>query len=133
MRMVTSTVMFSPRKRYSQPLNRCYSAQEHTTLHSGKTAFTWQPAEISIEALLSTFIIAAGLVLHASLLRPVQWNIWAGKLELEGHFAFTAGNLASGNIRSSNNSACQLEIRPSFVNIRKHRSDFVLWARSSLE
>lgn len=42
------------------------------------------PLDIRIETILSVFLISFGLVAGADPLRPISWNVWAGKIEKEG-------------------------------------------------
>ncbi|KAF6814990.1 transmembrane protein 32 [Colletotrichum plurivorum] len=115
----------------------CYSAQEHSTLQSFRAASLLSasaspvtaalPADITIETTAATVIIVLGLVLGAPNLRPIQWRVWAGKIEREGEAGFVDG---SGEVVNDyvGNPFRVLESRPGFVDIRKQRRDFANWA-----
>ncbi|KAL2122571.1 hypothetical protein VTJ04DRAFT_3026 [Mycothermus thermophilus] len=121
----------------------CYSAREHTTLQtpragagaaaailsSTSAAGTVSlPLDIVIETLISTVIIITGLVLGTKPLRPLEWRVWAGKIEREGQEGFTDG---SGNVDKDymGNPFSVLESRPNFVDIRKQRKEFAEWTK----
>ncbi|KAM3446904.1 hypothetical protein MY3296_009238 [Beauveria thailandica] len=115
----------------------CYSAQEHTTLSSAlaKHALTHQhpsnylPIDISIEAIISTLIVCFGLVSGSQTLRPIQWNVWAGKIEREGDAGFLNG---SGEVEKDSRGSpfTFLDSRPGFVDIRKKRRQFIGWVKA---
>ncbi|KAI6087876.1 magnesium transporter [Hypoxylon rubiginosum] len=117
----------------------CYSAYEHSVLqthraaslssltsHSGTAASL--PIDITIETLVATFVICLGIVLGTSNLRPIQWRVWAGKIEREGEAGF-ANN--SGEVEKDyvGNPFQLLENRPGFVDIRKQRKEFAEWVK----
>ncbi|KAH6854393.1 magnesium transporter [Chaetomium sp. MPI-CAGE-AT-0009] len=117
----------------------CYSAREHTalqslraataaTLTSSSTAATSLPVDIIIETIISTFIILLGLVLGTHPLRPLEWRVWAGKIEREGEEGFTdsAGAVDKDYM---GNPFSVLESRPNFVDIRKQRKEFAEWVQ----
>lgn len=115
----------------------CYSAQEHAALSStlAKHALSHQqgsslPVDIAIEAVLATLIICIGLVLGSEPLRPIQWNVWAGKIEREGDAGILDG---SGNPDRDfrGNPFAALESRPGFVDIRRQRKEFAEWAKGN--
>ncbi|KAK1964553.1 transmembrane protein 32 [Colletotrichum sublineola] len=118
----------------------CYSAQEHSVLQSFRaasplttsttTAIASLPADITIETAVATVVIILGLVLGAPNLRPIQWRVWAGKIEREGEAGFLAGN---GEVEKDyiGNPFRMLESRPGFVDVRKQRRDFANWVKSS--
>ncbi|KAL0936642.1 transmembrane protein 32 [Colletotrichum truncatum] len=116
----------------------CYSAQEHSALQSFRAALplstsasptaTSLPADIITETAVATIIIVLGLVLGAPNLRPIQWRVWAGKIEREGELGFHNG---SGEVEKDymGNPFRIFESRPGFVDIRKQRRDFANWAK----
>jgi hypothetical protein len=110
----------------------CYSAHEHSALHSisgaSLSSSTSLPIDISIETIVSIFLVCLGLVLGSPELRPIQWRVWAGKIEREGEKGFTNG---SGDVDKDyvGNPFKLLESRPGFVDIRKQRKEFALWVR----
>jgi hypothetical protein len=69
-----------------------------------------------------------GLVLGTPELRPIQWRVWAGKIEREGERGFMNGD---GQVDKDyvGNPFRMLESRPGFVDIRKQRREFAEWVR----
>lgn len=61
-------------------------------------------------------------------LRPIEWNVWAGKIEREGDVGFLDG---SGDVDKNFRGSpfLFLESRPGFVDIRKQRQQFSNWAK----
>ncbi|KAL2269873.1 hypothetical protein VTJ83DRAFT_2057 [Remersonia thermophila] len=118
----------------------CYSAREHTALQSPRVvtaaALSSSPAagsvslpvDIIIETIVSTVLIITGLVLGTKPLRPLEWRVWAGKIEREGAEGFTDG---SGKVDRDyvGNPFSVLESRPNFVDIRRQRREFAEWSR----
>ncbi|KAI1812737.1 magnesium transporter [Poronia punctata] len=116
----------------------CYSAHEHSALQSHRAASLSSssgptsslPIDIAIETFVATFVIALGLVLGTSQLRPIQWRVWAGKIEREGESGFTN---SSGEVEKDyvGNPFRLLESRPGFVDIRKQRKEFAAWRKET--
>ncbi|PMD17440.1 hypothetical protein NA56DRAFT_578740 [Hyaloscypha hepaticicola] len=120
----------------------CYSAHEHSALHSTSTAalssiashsttasnVTSLPIDISIETVVAVFVICVGLVLGSPELRPIQWRVWAGKIEREGEKGFMSSD---GTVDKDyvGNPFRVLESRPGFIDIRKQRKEFAEWVR----
>lgn len=73
-------------------------------------------------------LVCLGLVLGTPELRPIQWRVWAGKIEREGEAGFVNGD---GQIAKDfmGNPFRLLESRPGFTDIRKQRKDFADWIR----
>ncbi|KAH9891517.1 magnesium transporter [Xylariomycetidae sp. FL2044] len=69
-------------------------------------------------------LVAAG----TSRLRPIQWRVWAGKIEREGEAGFTN---SSGEVERDyvGNPFRLLESRPGFVDIRKQKKEFAGWVK----
>ncbi|KAJ2987791.1 hypothetical protein NUW58_g4314 [Xylaria curta] len=119
----------------------CYSAYEHSALQSHRaaslsslistqsTVASSLPIDIAIETIVATFIICLGLVSGASQLRPIQWRVWAGKIEQEGEAGFMNN---SGEVEKDfmGNPFRLLESRPGFIDIRKQRREFDAWAKT---
>ncbi|KAJ0164524.1 hypothetical protein CTA2_791 [Colletotrichum tanaceti] len=117
----------------------CYSAQEHSALQSFRAASPLAtstpaataslPADITIETAVATVVIILGLVLGAPNLRPIQWRVWAGKIEREGEAGFLTG---SGEVEKDyiGNPFRILESRPGFADVRKQRRDFTNWIKA---
>lgn len=84
--------------------------------------------DIVIETIISTLIILLGLVLATRPLRPLEWRVWAGKIEREGEEGFTdsSGAADKGFV---GNPFSVLESRPNFVDIRKQRREFAEWVQ----
>ncbi|GAP90472.1 putative transmembrane protein 32 [Rosellinia necatrix] len=118
----------------------CYSAHEHSALQSHRAASLSSlastqsggtpslPIDITIETIVATFIICLGLVSGTSQLRPIQWRVWAGKIEREGEAGFKN---SSGEVEKDyvGNPFRLLESRPGFVDIRKQRREFDTWKK----
>lgn len=118
-------------------MSRCYSAQEHSAISTTSAQYvlpqlpisTSLPIDISIEALVGTFVVCLGLILGSPTLRPIRWHEWAGKIEREGGAGFSSG---SGEVdKDYRGSPFQaLESRPGFVDIRKQRREFTEWVKA---
>ena len=122
--------------------NSCYSAHEHSALHSTTAASLSSiashtaavptvaslPIDISIETIVAVFTICLGLVLGTPELRPIQWRVWAGKIEREGEKGFSSSD---GTVDKDyvGNPFRVLESRPGFIDIRKQRKEFAEWVR----
>ncbi|KAI1763422.1 membrane magnesium transporter-domain-containing protein [Hypoxylon sp. FL1150] len=117
----------------------CYSAYEHSVLQTHRAAslssltshsgtVTSLPIDITIETLVATFVVCLGMVLGTSNLRPIQWRVWAGKIEREGEAGFASSN---GEVEKDyvGNPFRLLESRPGFVDIRKQRREFAEWVK----
>lgn len=85
--------------------------------------------DIVIETILSTFIILVGLVLGTRSLRPLEWRVWAGKIEREGEEGFM-DNAGAVDKDFMGNPFSVLESRPNFVDIRKQRKEFAEWVQN---
>ncbi|KAK3337310.1 magnesium transporter [Cercophora scortea] len=117
----------------------CYSAQEHSALQSLRAATSTLtsssptaaalPVDIAIETVVATLVILLGLVLGTRLLRPIQWRVWAGKIEREGEEGFV-DNEGEVNKDYVGNPYRILETRPGFVDIRKQRREFAQWVKN---
>lgn len=117
----------------------CYSAQEHSALQSlratsvsqfaASQASTSLPIDISIETVIGLFVTVLGLVANTPKLRPIQWRVWAGKVEREGEQGFLKSN---GEVEKDylGNPFRVLETRPGFVDIRSQRKEFAEWVRA---
>ncbi|KAI0548564.1 magnesium transporter [Xylaria curta] len=118
----------------------CYSAHEHSALQSHRAAslsslasaqssvVSSLPIDITIETIVATLIICLGLVSGTSQLRPIQWRVWAGKIEREGEAGFKN---SSGEVEKDfvGNPFRLLESRPGFIDIRKQRREFATWVK----
>ncbi|KAL1875300.1 hypothetical protein VTK73DRAFT_10197 [Phialemonium thermophilum] len=120
----------------------CYSAQEYSALQSFRAATTAStllgstsgttvslPIDIAIETVVAIAVTCLGLVLGTAPLRPIQWHVWAGKIEREGEAGFLDANGAVSKDYIGNPFRA-LETRPGFVDIRKQREEFSQWVKS---
>jgi len=84
---------------------RGYSALEFSQLsaHSHRTPSAAVPLDIQIETVIAVVLVCLGLVAGAERLKPIAWNVWAGKIEREGGAA---------------NPYLVLEERPGFLDIK---------------
>ncbi|KAI9734130.1 MAG: hypothetical protein M1818_006666 [Claussenomyces sp. TS43310] len=118
----------------------CYSAHEHSALQASTIASmpssshtvplgatSSLPLDISIETITAIFLLCLGLVMGTPDLRPIQWRVWAGKIEREGERGFMNGGVVAKDYMG--NPFKTLESRPGFVDIRKQRRDFAEWIR----
>lgn len=60
-------------------------------------------------------------------LMPIQWNVWAGRLERSKEARATREVGVGGGA----NPYAALEERPSFLDIRGQRKEFANWVRDS--
>jgi membrane magnesium transporter 1 len=90
------------------------------------------PIDIAIETVVATFIIVLGLVSGTRPLRPIQWRVWAGKLEREGEEGFM-DNEGEVNRDYIGNPFRNLDTKPGFVDVRKQRREFTEWVKSGGE
>ncbi|CAK1355253.1 hypothetical protein CB0940_01002 [Cercospora beticola] len=77
------------------------------------------PTDIVLETLFSVLLLCVGVVLGSPDLQPIQWNVWAGRLERSKEArTVTAVGVGGGNPFAA------LEERPGFLDIRKTRDEF---------
>ncbi|KAH8154371.1 uncharacterized protein LAJ45_02139 [Morchella importuna] len=95
-------------------IHSCYSAYEHSLISIG--AKNSLPLDVTIETLVSVFLLCVGIVLNNSQeLKPISWSVWSGQLERErgsGPYGY-------------------LEERLGFLDIRTKRAEFAKWAESN--
>ncbi|EPE04690.1 transmembrane protein 32 [Ophiostoma piceae UAMH 11346] len=112
----------------------CYSAQEFSSFQVLRASATSQPTlstlpvDITIETIAALLITTLGLVLGTQQLKPIQWRVWAGKVEREGRDGPQSSSDEPGN-NFIGNPFRFLESRPGFVDIRRQRKNFGDWAR----
>ncbi|KAF2154787.1 hypothetical protein K461DRAFT_311187 [Myriangium duriaei CBS 260.36] len=82
------------------------------------------PADIVLETLTSVLLLCVGIVLTAPDLKPIQWRVWAGRIEKEK--ARPLKNLDEG---FGGNPYLGLEQRVGFVDIREMRKGFADWVK----
>ncbi|KAF4546889.1 Hypothetical protein D9617_113g039780 [Elsinoe fawcettii] len=82
------------------------------------------PIDITMETLVSVFLLCVGIVLGAPDLKPIQWRVWAGKIEKEKQKPLK--NLDEG---FGGNPYIGLEQRAGFLDIRAERKKFAQWVK----
>ena len=82
------------------------------------------PLDITLETLLSVLLICTGVVLASPDLKPIQWRVWAGKLEKE-----KAGAVKADELGPRGNPYTALEQRQGFLDIRRAREEFAGWVK----
>ncbi|KAF1356810.1 magnesium transporter [Delphinella strobiligena] len=118
-----------------------YSAHEHSLLTSALPTHALSPSnapksslamlhpkvdlplDITIETLISVLLLCTGVVLGSPDLKPIQWRVWAGKLEREKL------SQRSDELGPRGNPYKALEERQSFLDIRKARREFADWVK----
>ncbi|KIH90426.1 hypothetical protein SPBR_01080 [Sporothrix brasiliensis 5110] len=112
----------------------CYSAQEFSSLQTFRSTGLSQPAttslpiDIAIETITALLIASLGLVLGTQQLKPIQWHVWAGKIEREGTKGTNSADM-DANKDYVGNPFRFLETRPGFADIRRQRKTFGDWVR----
>lgn len=82
------------------------------------------PPDITLETVLSIFLLCVGVVLSSQELKPIQWNVWAGRLERSKDArAIKEFGVGGGNPYAT------LEDRPGFLDIRGQRKEFAKWVK----
>lgn len=84
------------------------------------------PLDITLETLISVLILCAGIVLGSPELKPIQWRVWAGKLEKE-----KPEEVRSSDAGFVGNPYKALDDRVGFLDIRAKRKEFAEWVRDS--
>lgn len=83
------------------------------------------PLDIALETLFSVILLCVGVVMSSPELKPIQWSVWAGRLERSKEAReIKAVGLGGGNPYAS------LEERPGFLDVRGKRKEFAEWVRS---
>nr|POE47348.1 hypothetical protein CFP56_00679 [Quercus suber] len=116
-----------------------YSAYEHSLLpsyaHSSPLSSTLPeildpkvslPLDITIETIFSVLLLCVGVVLSSPALKPIRWNVWAGRLERSKQARqYTDVGVGGGNPYAN------LEERPGFLDIRARRKEFATWTKDA--
>jgi len=84
------------------------------------------PLDIILETIISVLLLCVGVVLGSQSLKPIQWNVWAGRLERSKEAREIHGVGVGGG-----NPFASLEERPGFLDIRGRRKDFAEWIRET--
>lgn len=82
------------------------------------------PVDVVLETIFSVLLLCAGVVLSSPDLKPIQWNVWAGRLERSKEARQIKGFGQGGG-----NPYAGLEERPGFVDIRGKRKEFASWVK----
>ncbi|GAB7348537.1 hypothetical protein MBLNU459_g6931t1 [Dothideomycetes sp. NU459] len=85
------------------------------------------PLDITLETLLSVLLLCLGVVLGSPALKPIQWRVWAGRIERDR--AAKDAPLAADGLGPRGNPYMALEERPGFLDIRGKRREFAQWVR----
>lgn len=111
---------------------RVYSAYEHSLLPSASippkpSAILPSildpklnlPTDIALETVFSILILCIGVVLSSQELKPIRWNVWAGRLESQKEARrYRAVGVGGGNPYAA------LEERAGFWDVRGARKGF---------
>jgi membrane magnesium transporter 1 len=84
------------------------------------------PIDITLETLFSVLLLCAGVVMSSPELKPIQWNVWAGRLERSKE----AREIKEVGVGGGNPYA-GLEERMGFLDIRKAKKDYEEWSKGS--
>lgn len=117
-----------------------YSAYEHSTLatlagipavspaHSYIIPTIDLPLDITLETLVAVLLLCVGIVIGSPELKPIQWRVWAGKLEKDK--ASKTETINGDPLGPRGNPYAALEQRQGFLDIRSQRSEFAEWVKS---
>nr|POE54935.1 ribulose-1,5 bisphosphate carboxylase/oxygenase large subunit n-methyltransferase, chloroplastic [Quercus suber] len=84
------------------------------------------PLDITIETIFSVLLLCIGVVLSSPALKPIRWNVWAGRLEKSKQARqYTEVGVGGGNPYAN------LEERPGFLDIRARRKEFATWVKDT--
>lgn len=84
------------------------------------------PLDIILETIFSVLLLCVGVVLGSQNLKPIQWNVWAGRLERSKEAREIQGVGVGGG-----NPFAAVEERPGYLDIRGRRKDFADWIRET--
>jgi hypothetical protein len=82
------------------------------------------PSDIVLETIISILLLCVGVVLSSPELKPIEWNVWAGRLERSKE-ARAVKEVGTGG----GNPYAVLEERPGFLDVRGVRGRFAKWVR----
>ena len=117
-----------------------YSAHEHSTLatlarnppvsqtHSYIIPTIDLPLDITLETLVAVLLLCIGIVIGSPDLKPIQWRVWAGKLEKDK--ASKTETINGDPLGPRGNPYAALEQRQGFLDIRSQRAEFAEWVKS---
>lgn len=121
-------------------LHSVYSAHEHSTLatlarnpaaspaHSYIIPTIDLPLDITLETLVAVLLLCVGIVVGSPDLKPIQWRVWAGKLEKDK--TSKTETINGDPLGPRGNPYAALEQRQGFLDIRSQRSEFAEWVKS---
>lgn len=117
-----------------------YSAYEHSTLatiagslpaspvHSYIIPTIDLPLDITLETLTAVLLLCIGIVVGSPELKPIQWRVWAGKLEKDK--SAKTESINGDPLGPRGNPYAALEQRQGFLDIRSQRNEFADWVKS---
>ncbi|KAH0385589.1 hypothetical protein KCU92_g3410, partial [Aureobasidium melanogenum] len=117
-----------------------YSAHEHSTLatiagslpvspvHSYIIPTIDLPLDITLETLTAVLLLCVGIVIGSPELKPIQWRVWAGKLEKD--MSAKTESINGDPLGPRGNPYAALEQRQGFLDIRSQRNEFADWVKS---
>lgn len=117
-----------------------YSAHEHSTLatiagslpvapvHSYIIPTIDLPLDITLETLTAVLLLCVGIVIGSPELKPIQWRVWAGKLEKDK--SAKTESINGDPLGPRGNPYAALEQRQGFLDIRSQRNEFADWVKS---
>ncbi|THV71591.1 hypothetical protein D6D28_04322 [Aureobasidium pullulans] len=117
-----------------------HAAHEHSTLatlaggvpvspvHSYIMPQIDLPLDITLETLTAVLLLCVGIVIGSPELKPIQWRVWAGKLEKEK--TSKTQSINGDPLGPRGNPYAALEQRQGFLDIRAQRKDFADWVKS---
>jgi hypothetical protein len=82
------------------------------------------PLDIILETLFSVLLLCVGVVLGSQDLKPIQWSVWAGRLERSKE----AREIKEVGVGGGNPFA-NVEERPGFLDIREKKKEFANWIK----
>lgn len=111
-----------------------YSAHEHALLPNTSTTSSTAanptlnlPLDITLETLISVLLLCVGVVTSSPDLKPIQWRVWAGRMEKDK--AAKNAPLGADGLGPRGNPYQGLEERPGFLDVRAKRGEFAAWVR----
>ncbi|CAD0113491.1 unnamed protein product [Aureobasidium uvarum] len=117
-----------------------HAAHEHSTLatlagssavspvHSYLIPTIDLPLDITLETLTAVLLLCVGIVIGSPELKPIQWRVWAGKLEKD---KVSKNQSINGDpLGPRGNPYAALEQRQGFLDIRSQRNEFAEWVKS---
>jgi hypothetical protein len=82
------------------------------------------PLDIILETVFSVLLLCVGVVMGSQDLKPIQWSVWAERLERSKEAREVKEVGAGGG-----NPFANIEERPGFLDIREKRKEFAAWIK----